>query len=105
MPTKGNNRYGAAGRKGVPASTLVAFLDHYTYDTRHGKRLNSHPFGAHLARQVRRWRHEGGLVSAHTVLTTLISFGFDLAWFHTWAKRHRKPITGRGLKSPEGVLQ
>jgi hypothetical protein len=102
---KGRNRYGAAGKHGVPASTVVAFLDHYTYEGRdpfapyidgrdRAKRINGKAISPLMQRTIRRYRN-GAVdhVSVKGLSHVLTEFGFDLAWFHGWCKLHRKPIT------------
>jgi hypothetical protein len=108
----GNNKYGAAGRGGVPASTVVAFLDHYVHEgyspeaqaaaksnvilpgyNHRTKRINGVPIPVSIQRSVRRWRNgDVERVSAKGLAHVLDTFGFTLAWFHGWAKLHRKPI-------------
>lgn len=101
---KGRNSYGAAGKRGVPASTLVAFLDHYTYEgynpsfppagNRRQKRINGVPITAVMQRTIRRYRNGAvDRVSTKGLAHILDVFGFDLPWFHGWCKLHRKPVT------------
>lgn len=106
---KGRNSYGAAGKGGVPAGTLVAFLDHYTYAgynpqidpvnygteaNLHAKRINGVKISPATQRMIRRWRNgQVDRVSAKGLVHVLTEFGFDLAWFHGWCKLHRKPLT------------
>jgi hypothetical protein len=107
---KGHNKYGRAGKRGVPASTVVAFLDHYTYeglnpepvrvgqlgspDNGRAKRINGITISAATQRAIRRWRNgQVEHVSVLGVSHVLAEFGFDLPWFHGWCKLHRKPIT------------
>lgn len=107
---KGRNKYGRAGKSGVPAATLVAFLDYYTYEGTDAtgigpggipvpvgprvKRINGMSIPAPLQRAIRRWRNgQVEHVSPTGLAHTLASFGFDLPWFHGWCKLHRKPIT------------
>jgi hypothetical protein len=104
------NRTGAAGRKGVPAATVVAFLDHYTYTGteyngvgEHGalapvgprvKRINGVTIPTSTQRSIRRWRNgQVQYVSAKGLAQVLLTFGFDLPHFHGWCKLHRRPIT------------
>lgn len=106
---KGRNKYGRAGKGGVPAETLIAFLDHYTYEGAeyngvgpHGalapvgprrKFINGKQIPVSIQRSIRRWRHgQVEHVSTAVLLQVLTAFGFDLAWFHGWCKLHRKPI-------------
>jgi len=101
--TKGNNRYGAAGKGGIPAPTLLAFLDHYTYeadDNLHqpgsrAKFLNGKRVPDEHRRSIRRYRSgDTTHVSAGHLFKVLTYYGFDLPWFQGWAKLHRKPLTG-----------
>lgn len=104
-----SNREGRAGRRGVPAHTLAAFLDHYTY-TGHNPSLTNDwrvpvPLdrlrrinGVHLddswVRSIRRWRNgQVKFVSTKGLAEALLRFGFDLPEFHRWAKAHDLPIT------------
>lgn len=104
---KGNNKYGAAGRGGVPAETVVAFLDHYTYegynptgretaatvDLGRTKRINGRKITVSMQRTIRRYRNgQVTHVSPKGLLHVLVEYGFDLPWFHGWCKLHRKPI-------------
>lgn len=90
------NRTGAAGRKGVPAATVVAFLDHYTYDdadTRR-KRINGVLVTDSHVRAIRRWRNgHVDYVSVKGLASVLATYEFSLPWFHKWCRLHRKPIT------------
>ena len=102
---KGNNKYGAAGKGGVPAGTLVAFLDAYTYEGHNpsiapvdgenvrARRINGIKIPAPIQRSIRRWRNgQVERVSTRGLCHVLDTFGFTLPWFHQWAKLHRKPV-------------
>ena len=91
---KGNNRYGAAGRRGVPAASVAAFLDYYSYpdgDTRR-RRINGSFTDKAVQRTIRRYRNgQVGRVSESALKVLLGTFGFDRRWFDQWCKLHRKP--------------
>jgi hypothetical protein len=90
------NRTGRAGRGGVNAETIVAFLDYYTYpdeDTRR-KRINGHLLSAAQVRQIRRWRNGHTThVNPAAWLRFLHELEFNLPWFHTWCKQHNRKVT------------
>lgn len=98
-----NNKFGAAGRRGVPASTLIAFLDAYTYEgfnptlpppqNQRAKRINGIIIPTSIQRSIRRWRNgQVEHISVRGLAHVLDTFGFTLVWFHQWCKLHRKPI-------------
>jgi hypothetical protein len=93
MP-RGNNRYGAAGRRGIPAETVVAFLDHYaSLGAKRPRTINGEPISAATQRSIRRWRNgQVDRVSERGLAHVLDEFGFDRTWFEKWAKLHRKPV-------------
>jgi hypothetical protein len=101
MPTRGNNKFGRAGKGSIRADTLAAFFDHYTYEGSTGlqgvprwKLINGHRVRPDDARAFRRWRNgHTSHVAAATSLDVLGRYGFDLAWFHGWCKLHRKKLT------------
>lgn len=103
---RGNNKYGRGGKRGVPAPTIVAFLDHYTYTTegaRPQKRINGRHVIPSDQRQIRRWRNgETDVVNAERLATFLVSYGFEIAWFHQWAKKNKLPIVV--AHSPSAVV-
>lgn len=101
MP-KGNNRFGAAGRGGVPADTILAFLNHYTYEAsdpeqgvpQRSKFINGRRIPESHKRTIRRLRSgDSTHVSARLLVEYLTFYGFDLPWFQGWCKLHRKALT------------
>lgn len=100
------NRDGRAGRRGVPATTVAAFLDHYTYtgfnptitpvdgDPVRCRRINGKRLSPSWQRTIRRYRNgQVKHVSPRSLLALLHNFGFDLAEFHRWARAEGLPIT------------
>lgn len=104
--TTGNNRYGRAGRRAVPAATVIAFLDAYTYEEEGGrKRINGKAILEADQRQIRRWRNGAtGGVNPNRLVPFLVCYDFTLPWFHKWCKLHRKPLTTRGSNPAENVV-
>jgi hypothetical protein len=90
----GNNRRGRAGKGGVPAASVVAFLDHYTYTHARHKYINGEVIPEPLRRQIRRWHHQhtAGVNPAY-LLVVLEQLRFNIAWFHAWCKERGYPVT------------
>lgn len=104
-----SNRYGRAGKGAVRADTAAAFFDHYAYEgavlvtgaepyAAAGRtlRVNGVPVTPSDKRAIRRWRNGHSThVGLKSLVPMLARYGFDLPWFHGWAKLHRRPVVDK----------